>query len=95
MLDLPDNLKALTEIPDQGEPLTIKYSEADIIRGAYFLLLNELESPILREKILNKRDRVEVSAFAREVDRFSEDPENRAKIEKFLTNYPDKCKITQ
>lgn len=90
---LPENLRSATEIKPQGEPVIAKYTDADILRGAYFLLLNELDDGPLKDKILNKKDRPEVFQFAREAAWFADDPSNKARIEKFLTNHPDKCKI--
>lgn len=90
-MNLPSNLVVAGGEAPKGDPDKVKYTSADLLRGAYAMLLAELEEPT-RKRIVNDLNSAVSSQFARAVCYYVDDLENRAKIEKFLTknNVPAK-----
>jgi len=93
MSGLPENLIVTSSESPKGKPDKVKYSAADIIRGAYCMLLAE-KPAYIQKRIINELDGYTSSEFARDVARFVDNPENLPAIEKFLTVANPPAKVT-
>lgn len=91
-MNLPSNLVVAGGDAPKGDPDKVKYTSADLLRGAYAILLAELEEPT-RKRIVNDLNSAASSQFARAVAYYVDDHENRAEIEKFLANNKIPAKI--
>ena len=92
MSDFPSNIVVAGGESPKGKPDKVKYTSADLLRGAYAMLLAELEESV-RKRIVNDINSAAASQFARAVCYYVDDLENRPRLEKFLTNNNVPAKI--
>ena len=92
MSEFPSNIVVAGGEAPKGNPDKVKYTSADLLRGAYAMLLAELDESV-RKRIVNDINSAASSQFARAVANYVDDHENLARLEKFLTNNKIPAKI--